>query len=56
MSEDDLQYFERRRRECIERASSSRDPHLVAVYRSFAVHYMRVLQAHTAAAKEDEAA
>lgn len=44
MTEDDIRYFERRRRECVERANSSDDPSIVAIYRSFAVQYMRLLQ------------
>jgi hypothetical protein len=56
VTQDDIQYFERRRRECIERAMSTQDPHLVAIYRSFAVQYMRVVEGYTVANDDEEAA
>ena len=51
-----MEYFERRRRECIARAGASQDPHLVAIYRAFAVQYTRALQSFVAANDENEAA
>jgi len=56
VTEDDIQYFERRRRECIERAAAVQDPQLVAIYRAFAVNYTRALQHHRAANNEEAAA
>ena len=56
VTKDDMEYFERRRRECIARAASTHDPHLMAIYRAFAVQYTRALQSYGAANDEDEAA
>lgn len=55
MTKDDIQYFERRRQECVERATVTDDPNLVAIYRSFAAQYLRALQEHRAA-NDDKAA
>ena len=55
VTEDDIEYFERRRRECIERATAAPNPEMVGIYRSFAVHYMRALQ-HHAVVRDNEAA
>lgn len=49
MTKDDIEYFERRRQECIERAAATDDPSLVAIYRSFAAQYLLALEGHRAA-------
>jgi hypothetical protein len=56
MTNKDIEYFERRRCECIERAGATEDPHLAAIYRAFAVQYTRALLTCATANDDEEAA
>ena len=42
--EDDLEYFERRRVECLARADATTDIDIARLYRSFAIHYTRAVE------------
>ena len=44
VAESDLEYFERRRRESLERAEQAKDLDIARLHRSFAIHYTRAIE------------